>query len=63
MVDQNPQNTSLYLLQYLFLELSLDFLTLLICVWLAVEVKEGTEVELGSFQKLDLSDVDLESYK
>jgi len=58
---ENPyqQRQSLHLSQNSLLELSLDLLSLLISVGLAVEVEESTEVELWCLQQLDLSDVDV----
>lgn len=48
-----------YLLQDTLLELPLDPLALLVGGGLAVERHEGTQVELGRLQELDLADVDL----
>ena len=41
------------------LELTLDLLARVVLARLAVETKEGTKVELGCLEELDLSDVDL----
>ena len=49
----------LHLFEYPLLEFPLYLLALLVCAGLAVEVHEGTEVELGLLQELDLADVNL----
>lgn len=49
----------LYLLKDSLLELTLNLLARVVLARLAVETKEGTKVELGCLEELDLSDVDL----
>lgn len=49
----------LHALQNLLLELTLHLLARLVGVGLAVEVEEGTKVELGLLEDLDLADMDL----
>lgn len=48
------------LLKNALLELPLDLLTLLVRRRLAVQVHQGTQVELGRLEELDLADVDLQ---
>ena len=62
MTSENPCHHTIdpsYLIQHLLLELSLNLLSRLVCVRLAVEVKKSAKVELGSLQELDFADVDL----
>lgn len=47
-------------LKHPLLELPLNLLSILVCCRLAVQSHEGTEVELGGLQELDLADVNLE---
>lgn len=55
-----PKTTNpLYGLKDRLLELALNLLASIIGAGLAVESHEGTEVELGSLEELDLADVDL----
>lgn len=49
----------LNLLKHTLLELPLNLLALVVRTRLAVESHEGTKVELGCLQQLDLTDVDL----
>ena len=46
-------------LQHGLLELPLHLLALLIGIRLAMQVEKSTKIELGCFEELDLSDVDL----
>lgn len=56
----HPNTTiPLHLIQHLLLEFPLNLLSVLIGVRLAVEVEQGTEVELGCLQQLNFADVDL----
>lgn len=63
-VDENPaqcvpNNNPLYRFEDLLTELPLHLLTLLIRARLAVQGHQGTKVELGLLEELDLADVDL----
>lgn len=53
--DNNP----LYRLENLLTELPVNLLALLVRARLAVKRHQGTKVELGLLEKLDLADVDL----
>ena len=57
--SKTRNHTHLYGLQDGLLELSLNLLSLLVGVGLAVEVKKGSEVELWCLEELDLADVNL----
>jgi hypothetical protein len=50
---------ALYRLKNRLLELPLNLLTLVVGARLAVECHQGTEVELGRLEKLNLADVNL----
>lgn len=56
---RHPACAFLNLLKNNILELPLDLLTLVIRTRFAVESHQGSEVELGLLQQLDLADVDL----
>lgn len=47
------------LLKNALLEFPLNLLTLLVRRGLAVQVHQGTEIEFGGLEELDLADVDL----
>lgn len=51
---------TLYVLKNLLLELTLNLLARVILARLAVKAEEGTEIEFGCLEKLDLSYVDLD---
>ena len=53
------KTSRLDILEHTLLKLALDLLTLVVGPRLAVQSHEGTEVELGCLQQLDLADVDL----
>lgn len=50
---------NLHVLQNGLLELAVNLLTSIVLGRLSVEGEEGTEVELGLLEELDLADVDL----
>jgi hypothetical protein len=55
----NKPKSLLNLLENTLLELPLNLLALVIRTRLAVQSHQGTKVELGGLEQLDLSDVDL----